>query len=173
MGRITFKELYEIYVLGGRSATKLISVTDERFIPTEGGVYIVHPPKGFNVSFQKNPDGTRVVDGKELPNEYSEVVAKYNRLNEAGADLNVLYYGQASNLRRRLKEYAKFGYAHKNSKGRIFEEHAGGKLLWYIKNNKDLEVEFYTVKDYDGEEKRLIREYHETYHEFPLANERF
>ena len=173
MGRITFKEIYEIYVLGGQSASKLIAPSDERFIPAEGGVYIVRPPKGFKVEFQKIPDGTRNVKGKELPNEYDTVVAKYDYLKKKGADLNVLYYGQASNLRRRLKEYAKFGYAHKGKNGKPFENHAGGKLLWYVKNNKDLEVEFYAIKTYDIEERGLIREYHGIYYEFPLANERF
>ncbi len=173
MGRISFEDVYSIYLEGGREAVRSLSLHDDRFIPTSSGVYIVRPPKDYQIEFVKNPDGTRSVDGKPLLNEFDFVTKKYTELVDKNADLSVLYYGRATNLRNRIKQYAKFGYAYKDRNGRPFEEHAGGKLIWYIKNNKHLIIDFYEIKDFKMEEERLIREYYKKYGEFPLANERF
>lgn len=173
MGKIKFEDVYNLYVMGGRSVNKLILKSDERYISTQSGVYIVRPPKGFRMEFLEKPEGTRNVNGKLLDNQYQDAVKKYTHLKNLGADLSVLYYGRATNLRRRIKQYAKFGYAYKDKNGKSYEEHAGGKLLWYIKNNKMLEIEFYETTNFKAEEERLIREYYELYHELPFANEIF
>ncbi len=148
---ITFKDLYE-----NKECRKLI--------PRESGVYCVKVPDGMEVKFKKIPDGTQKTHNSgDLDNIYDKVVEKWNTLIQNNADTTILYYGKAKNLRTRIMQYVRFGYNE-------VDNHAGGRAIWYIEDNKILEVEFHVTSDYENEEARLINEYENMYNSKPLAN---
>ena len=134
-------------------------------IPTGSGVYTVRIPSGMTVKFKKEPDGFQVTHKRTLSNIYDEVVAKWNTIIESNADASILYYGRGINLRRRIMQYVNFGYKYKS-----YDNHEGGRAIWYIIDNGKLEFEFYETPDYKSEEARLICEYEAKYGNKPLAN---
>lgn len=134
-------------------------------IPKTSGIYIVKVPADFKIALKTNPDGFQETHKGKLANIYSEVAAKLSRLEENNADTSILYYGRASNLRNRIMQYVKFGYQYKK-----YYNHAGGRAIWYIENNKLLEFEYIESGDFKEQESILIKEYEEKYGDKPLAN---
>ncbi len=134
-------------------------------IPHKPGVYIVKVPQGMAIEFKHEPDGFQVTHNRELPNIYDDVVKRWHILLDNSADTSVLYYGRAVDLRKRIMQYVKFGYKYKT-----YDNHAGGRAIWYVKNNKNLEIEYYETDEFEKEETRLIDEYEKKYKIKPLAN---
>lgn len=130
-------------------------------IPTTSGIYIVRVPSDMTVSFTNIPDGR----AKEIKNIYNDVIEHWKGLNDKCADTSIIYYGRAKNLRRRIMQYVYYGYAYKQ-----YNNHKGGRAIWYIKDNKNLEFEYYETRDYEGEEASLIEKYELKYGYKPLAN---
>jgi hypothetical protein len=80
--------------------------------------------------------------------------------------VDVVYIGKASNLRRRLQQYARFG----NGKP---VGHWGGRLIWQLPKCQAMLVAWRETPDEAPREveKRMINEFRETYGKSPFAND--
>lgn len=134
-------------------------------IPKTSGIYIVKAPKDFKISLKKEPDGFQETHKGKLKNIYYNVSDRLETLNDNNADTSILYYGRATNLRNRIMQYVKFGYKYK-----AYDNHAGGRAIWYIENNKLLEFEYIESDNFKKLEANLIKAYEEEYGCKPLAN---
>jgi hypothetical protein len=82
------------------------------------------------------------------------------------SDAEVVYIGKANNLRRRLKEFAKFGAGHKIG-------HWGGRLIWQLEESHALLVAWKETPGRDPElvETELIAQFRAAYGQPPFAND--
>lgn len=62
-------------------------------------------------------------------------------------------------------QYVNFGHKYKS-----YDNHEGGRAIWYIVDNDKLEFEFFETADYKNEEAILIRKYESKYGIKSLAN---
>lgn len=81
------------------------------------------------------------------------------------ADAEVIYIGKASNIRRRLREFAKFGAGHKIG-------HWGGRLIWQLEESGRLLVAWKTTPGLDplACEAQLIAQFRADFGKPPFAN---
>lgn len=81
-------------------------------------------------------------------------------------DAEIVYIGKANNIRRRLREFAKFGAGHKIG-------HWGGRLIWQLEESSRLLVAWKPTPDIDplGYEARMIAEFRAAYGKPPFAND--
>lgn len=137
---------------------------DNSMIPNTKGIYLILNPnldnkfmeKGVGGFFKnKNPN----ISINELANEFVP-----NSL--------IIYIGKAgtiknkSTIKTRLKQYLKFGQGKKIG-------HWGGRLIWQLKNHKDLLVCWKTIDNKEPREieAKLILEYQKQFNEKrPFAN---
>ena len=119
-------------------------------IPDSPGIYWVKIPNNFNLEIMQNPDGIDMNPKYLIENLQMKI--KHYLLEEKGG--GILYIGKANNLRERIESYTAFGYNDKR-----FIKHAGGRAIWYIKNNKQLLVEYIEYKNLIGLEKDIVKQY--------------
>jgi hypothetical protein len=128
-------------------------------VPTEGGVYVVlresDKPPGF---LDNNPGGR--FKGKDPTVDVSALEAKW--IDEC----TVVYLGKGDNLKRRLREYARFGAGAPIG-------HWGGRYIWQLTDSTELLVgwkecgEGHTAA---GLESELLQLFIEKHGGLPFAN---
>lgn len=81
-------------------------------------------------------------------------------------DAEVIYIGKANNIRRRLREFAKFGAGQKIG-------HWGGRLIWQLEESARLLVGWKLTPSMDPllYEAQLLAEFRATYGKPPFAND--
>ena len=142
-------------------------------VPTEGGIYTVKMPKGYNFKLLKESEG-RQKTSKGKPSNYplsklqNKIETVYGNTGKYRSD--ILYIGQTSHnvgLQERVREYIGFRYDDNT------DPHDGGRALWQLEGNEDFIFEFESLsKDVDPEDEehnRLI-DFKNTYDNYPFAN---
>jgi hypothetical protein len=137
---------------------------DQSSIPEKPGVYLVIY-SGANIPALINPGTGGFFKGKN-PNVSSDtLMAKWVK------GTNVIYIGKAggadsnANLRKRLRQYFRFGQG-------FDVGHYGGRLIWQIKNSKDLLVCWKPLNTESPREveSQMIQEFIMQYGKMPFAN---
>lgn len=137
---------------------------DQSIIPDKQGVYIVLYTETGIPNFL-NP-GTGGFFKGENPNVSAEVL-----LENWVKDTTVVYIGKAggsssdATLKKRLRQYLHFG------QGKAVG-HRGGKLIWQIKNSRNLLVSWIplSLEEPRDVESRLIQDFKFEYGKLPFAN---
>lgn len=127
--------------------------------PTSGGVYVVAHPSRASAQF------ANVSCGGWFKGRDPSVALEALQANWVdGAE--VVYIGKANNLRRRIREFARFGA------GKAVA-HWGGRLIWQLTMPERLQIAW---KETHGEdplsvEAALIRAFREAHGKPPFAND--
>ena len=131
---------------------------DSSYIPDLKGVYLVLQPVLKSPDFlstgvggffkERNPN----VEMQELVNNWVE-------------DSRILYIGKATSLKKRIRQYIRFGQTKKVG-------HWGGRYIWQLKNHSDLLFCWQQTGDRipDIVEKDLIDTYRSQFIRRPFAN---
>ena len=127
--------------------------------PQGGGVYVVNLPSGGLSRFSATSCGGWF-KGKDPTVPMEALTA--NWVNGA----ETVYIGKADNLRRRLREFAKFGSGHPIG-------HWGGRLIWQLENRSDLQVAWKLTPGLNplSVEAQLIADFRAEYGKPPFAND--
>jgi hypothetical protein len=139
-------------------------------IPDERGVYLILKPETGNIEFLKI--GCGGFFKQRNPNVAVDILK-----NKWIENSDVLYIGQAggirngkwsdSTLRKRLKDYIKFG------EGKPVG-HSGGRYIWQINRSKDLIVCWKALPNKSQDpievESDLIKNFKTRYNSWPFAN---
>ena len=154
--------LKELGFLGFHSVKYLIE-TDCGNIPNVMGVYIVFC-RSEQINFLNDSIGGHF-KGKNP-------TVSINKLSEKWVDNTpILYIGKAggfksnATLKKRIKQYIQFGNGQPVG-------HWGGRLIWQIKENRELLIAYKSLSDIDPREyeKTLITKFFENYGKLPFAN---
>ena len=132
--------------------------TDHSCIPDTKGVYLVLTPTPKRPAFLTTGVGG-FFKGKN-PNVTVDVL-----MDNWVGDAQVIYIGKATSLRKRLKQYLRFGQG--NNVG-----HYGGRYIWQLKNHSDLIFCWQTTSDQiPGDvEQELINSFRRQFNGRPFAN---
>jgi hypothetical protein len=127
-------------------------------ISTTGGVYVVLRDGGSPEFLDSNPGGRFKDRDPSIPDD----ALRANWVGEAP----VVYIGKADNLRRRLREFMRFG------EGRPIG-HWGGRLIWQLADSATLQVAW---KETPGEipkevETSMISAFRSAWDKPPFAND--
>ena len=127
--------------------------------PTSGGVYVVSRADQTAPCFLDRSCGGWF-KGNDPTVPHDHLVANWVEAAE------VVYIGKASNLRRRLREFAKFGAGQKIG-------HWGGRLIWQLEESFGLLVAWKETPRLDPAvvEANLIAEFRAAYGQPPFAND--
>ena len=127
--------------------------------PEVGGVYVVARADASSPTFVDQSCGGWFKD-RDPTVSVCELEANWV------SDAEIVYIGKANNIRRRLKEFAKFGAGHKIG-------HWGGRLIWQLEESARLVVAWKPTPDIDplAYEARLIAEFRAAYGKPPFAND--
>ncbi|CAM2076734.1 MAG: hypothetical protein NSGCLCUN01_00919 [uncultured Clostridium sp.] len=128
-------------------------------VPNKPGIYIVKLPDNFKVDILDTTTGINEYKGKSLLLEKDKLINKFDKISNN----SVLYYGKAEDLKRRIKQYVKYGYAEDRG-------HRGGRAIWQIKGCHDLIIEYYLNSFPREYEKKLLQEFKEKNNSYPFAN---
>lgn len=135
------------------------------------GIYKVFLPKGIDFVLKNETTAITEYKGKKLVYDSEEEIATIAERWEIiqscdEKDNNLLYIGCSNDLKRRLKEFAKYGV-------KKCKTHRGGKIIWQIENAINFQVEIIPTEDYKEEEYRLIKNYRKRHKDQrPIANEK-
>lgn len=131
-------------------------------VPNNNGVYFVVNLQNTPITFTNNIENLQTkYKGKKLLYNEADLIRKYNN-----GDKTILYIGKAkrkNGLEKRLKEYIEYGYGKTTS-------HRGGRVIWQIKNNKQLGICWLEVDNSEIVEKQLLKKYKQKYGVLPVAN---
>lgn len=127
--------------------------------PEVGGVYVVARDEASVPSFLATSCGGWFKD-RDPTVSLDEVHANWVE----GAE--IVYIGKANNIRRRLKEFAKFGAGHRIG-------HWGGRLIWQLEESSRLLVAWKPTPGIDPlvYEAQLLAEFRAEYGKPPFAND--
>ncbi|MDR1201869.1 MAG: GIY-YIG nuclease family protein [Tannerellaceae bacterium] len=141
---------------GFKSINELIN--DSSSIPKEKGVYLILNP-------DKKSDFLATGTGGHFKEKDPNVSIEELKQNWVDNTI-VLYIGKAGNLYNRIKLYLSFGQGKKKA-------HWGGRLIWQLKNSRDLIVCWKTLQEDDNPrtvESDLIKQFRSNYSKRPFAN---
>jgi hypothetical protein len=127
--------------------------------PTSGGVYVVSRSDQSAPCFLDQSCGGWFKDrDPTVTNDH--LVANWVD------DAEIVYIGKANNLRRRLREFAKFGAGYKIG-------HWGGRLIWQLEESSTLLVAWKETPDLDpaSVEAHMIADFRSAYGHPPFAND--
>lgn len=127
--------------------------------PNDCGVYIVARPDNSAPRFLNQSCGGWFKDRDPTVNR-SDLEANWVENAE------VVYIGKANNIRRRLREFAKFGAGQKIG-------HWGGRLIWQLEESSRLLVAWRPTPDIDplAHEAHLLARFRAEYGKSPFAND--
>jgi hypothetical protein len=131
-------------------------------VPAAGGAYVVLREDATLPPFLSTNPGGRF-KGKDPTVAQIELQACW----VPGAQ--VLYIGKANDLRRRLRQYSRFGAGQAVG-------HWGGRLIWQIAEADQLVIGWRQVDAAQSPadlERDLLRDFHAQYGSLPFANGRF
>lgn len=131
-------------------------------------VYFVETPKNFKVEFTNKTTAHKLKQagnskGKNALYELADLLNRYNQ-----SDKKILYIGKGERKNndgyKRLIQYLEYG------KG-VSKPHDGGRSIWQIKNNNQLNVFFIPCQNATFYENELIEQYKKENHGCkPMAN---
>ena len=131
-------------------------------VPAAGGAYVVlREDATLPLFLSTNPGGR--FKGKD------PTVAQIELQERWVPEVQVIYIGKANDLRRRLRQYSRFGA------GRA-ANHWGGRRIWQIAQADQLVVAWQPVAATQSPadlERDLLRNFHAQYGSLPFANGRF
>lgn len=128
-------------------------------VPSDGGVYVVARDSADAPEFlDANPGGR--FKGRDPTVELDAL-----RANWVGG-ATIVYIGKADNLRRRLRQYMRFGEG-------VPVGHWGGRLIWQLADARDLVVGWLETPDRIPKqvETELIAAFRRAHDKPPFANE--
>ncbi|MCX9145917.1 GIY-YIG nuclease family protein [Erythrobacter sp. WG] len=127
--------------------------------PDVGGVYVVARAEVCAPTFLTKSCGGWFKD-RDPTISIGELQANWVE----GAE--IVYIGKANSIRRRLKEFAKFGAGHKIG-------HWGGRLIWQLEESSRLLVAWKPTPEIDplAYEAQLLAEFRAEYGKPPFAND--
>lgn len=127
--------------------------------PTSGGVYVVTRVSQSDPCFLDRSCGGWFKD-RDPTVPHKSLVANWVD------DAEVVYIGKANNLRRRLREFAKFGAGHKIG-------HWGGRLIWQLEESSKLVVAWKETPNHEPAtvESKMLDQFRLTYGAPPFAND--
>ena len=126
-------------------------------LPKRPGVYVVMAPSRFRSVFI-NPGTGGYFKGRD-PN-VGLTVLRSRWISGA----RELYIGKASrNLRQRVWRFLEFGCGKPVA-------HWGGRLIWQLKDSRNLLLAWYTDPSPNQEEKRRLQQFEQKYGQLPFAN---
>ena len=127
--------------------------------PTSGGVYVVSRADQTEPCFLDRSCGGWFKD-RDPTVPHDHLVANWVE------DAEVVYIGKANSLRRRLREFAKFGAGQRIG-------HWGGRLIWQLEEAFSLLVAWKETPGLDPAvvEANLIAEFRAAYGQPPFAND--
>jgi hypothetical protein len=143
-GWVTFGDLAELLASG---------------VPSDGGIYVVVREGGAAATYlDANPGGR--FKGRDPSVSLSDLEANW----VDGAE--VIYIGKADNLRRRLREFMRFGTGAPIG-------HWGGRLIWQLADSGELLAAWKETPDQVPKEveSELIAAFRAAYGKPPFANE--
>lgn len=131
-------------------------------LPSYSGVYAVCLDGWQDLQFTDNP----------VPGILAKIdpvcmlIKRRNRIREPGTT-DILYIGKSKNLRKRLRQLARFG-------AKRTRKHAGGRWLWQIVGIRNASVWIWPYDDETPEklEQRLLDRFKCEHDIWPLANKR-
>ena len=144
---------------GFQSVEFYLDPKNKNVISQKQGVYLVLMPVGSKLEFiEKNPAGIRGGRNPTVP--IIELKKKFVQ------DTLVLYIGKAKRLRERIHCYLKHG------QGSDSAAHWGGRMIWQLKDSKNLLVCWKISEKVDSfeDERDLINSFCEFYKMRPFAN---
>ncbi len=124
------------------------------------GIYVVTWTAGAPVQFTAGSDRAR----SAVPLGLATLKAKWDRIiGEAPTD--ILYIGKGDNVKRRVRQLARFGVGRANN-------HKGGEWLWQVREIDRASVLMQSCPDgcQIGFENWLLEAFREVHGEYPLAN---
>jgi hypothetical protein len=132
-------------------------------VPHAEGTYKVYLPEGFKMVIRDISDATKFTEQPPYDIGFlSEKWEKICKFNEP--DNNVVYIGKANDLRNRTEQFIKFSIG-------LAVNHAGGRALWQLENNKQLLFEYKIEKNCREKEKQMIEDFMNRHGgEKPFAN---
>lgn len=127
--------------------------------PESGGVYVVARPEDCPPRFLDRSCGGWFKD-RDPTVSINDLQANWV------PDAEVVYIGKANNIRRRLREFAKFGAGHKIG-------HWGGRLIWQLQESDSLLVAWKPTPGLDplAYEAQLLTQFRTAYGKPPFAND--
>jgi hypothetical protein len=132
-------------------------------VPHAEGTYKVYLPEGFKMVIREKSDATKFL--KQPPYDVELLSAKWKRIckyNEP--DNNVVYIGKADDLQKRTRQFLRFSIG-------LDVNHAGGRALWQLENNKQLLFEYTVEENCREKEKQMIEDFMNRHGgEKPFAN---
>jgi len=155
---ITFEE-----ILADRNSLKEIERVE--------GIYKVYLPE--NIPFQLNKTTTAMEynkEGKKLVYDTDEDIERLQyqwKLIQSAKehDNRIVYIGRSNNLRKRLKQFARYGV-------RKADNHEGGKILWQLTDAIKFQIEYFPCQNCEQVEKELLQDYKKRhFNQLPIANE--
>jgi hypothetical protein len=155
---ITFEEIRE-----DRQALKEVDGVE--------GIYKVYLPEDIPFYLSKTTTAIEYYKSKKLLYDSDEKIAQLQHQWELIQSANepdnrLVYIGQSTNLRKRLKRFAAYGVGKAKN-------HRGGKILWQLKDAMKCQVEYYPCQNSVAEENRLILDFKKRhFNQWPIANEK-
>ena len=127
--------------------------------PTSSGAYVVTRTSRSAPCFLDQSCGGWFKDR-------NPTVPKEHLLANWVEDAEVIYIGKANNLRRRVREYARFGAGHKTG-------HWGGRLIWQLGDSSKLLVAWKEtpLREPATVEAEMLNQFHRAYGAPPFAND--
>jgi hypothetical protein len=155
---MTFNDIEELKKEGFTGFKKMNDLfIDSSFLPDNNGVYLVLNSDNKLAEFLTIGSGGHF-KGKNPNVSLAELKANWVE------NTKVVYIGKANSLKKRLRQY--FGFGQGKNIG-----HYGGRLIWQLKNSKDLVVCWKsTTSDPREFEANLIQQFISIYGCRPFAN---
>ena len=104
---------------------------DWKDIPGMPGIYEIVLPKGVELSVNSEPGSAM----HALPATEEYLLEKWNRIQRS-RPTSILYIGKGSNLRKRIRDLARFGLG-------LAANHHGGEWMWQVKEIRSAVVRIY------------------------------
>ena len=149
--KVTFEDLIQEY----RDTGHLNSIPDAE------GVYAVYLPDKFTITIKQDSDA---IKSPRKPYNIEKLKSKLKLIMQDGlVDNNVVYIGKADDLRNRTRQFIRFGMG-------LGSNHAGGRALWQIENNKKLLFEYTLCSGSRLKEKEMLLDFKSRHGDYPFAN---
>lgn len=126
-------------------------------IPSTTGVYIVKTPDIFISILNNSTSAISEYNGRSLLYEVDQLQNKWVSRS------NVLYIGDSSNLKKRVRSLINYGQA-------LGSNHRGGRAIWQLGSSCDLQVGFFECPNPIEYKSQLLLAFEEKYGSLPFAN---
>lgn len=122
------------------------------------GIYKVYIPEQFCVKILDTTTAIKEFKGQNLLYPAHELKTKFDK-----TDKKIIYIGKALKLQKRITQFLNYGYGKADN-------HRGGRAIWQIEDNKNLQIGYFICENPDKKEHELLSEYYNQHGILPLAN---